>query len=81
MNKELFIVVLNWNGWNYTKPCLESIKQEPFDNYTIILVDNGSDKKKQKRLTNTVTNIISINYSLPIKRLFLKTPNQILGIF
>ena len=50
MNKELFIVVLNWNGWNYTKPCLESIKQEPFDNYTIILVDNGSDKKETEKI-------------------------------
>lgn len=50
MNKKLFIVVLNWNGWNYTKPCIESIRQEPFEDYTIILVDNGSDKEEIEKI-------------------------------
>lgn len=52
MKEELFIVVLNWNGWNYTESCLESIKQEPFDNYTIILVDNHSTVDELNKIDN-----------------------------
>lgn len=37
------IIVLNWNGWRDTIECLESLYQIDYPDYTIILVDNGSD--------------------------------------
>lgn len=42
ISSELFIIILNWNGWNDTKECLESVYNSSFSNFTVILVDNGS---------------------------------------
>lgn len=36
------IVVLNWNGWEDTIECLESLFQIYYDNFQVIVVDNGS---------------------------------------
>ena len=38
----VFIIILNWNGWKDTIECLESIQQLDYDNYRIVIVDNGS---------------------------------------
>ncbi|HPA07588.1 MAG TPA: glycosyltransferase family 2 protein [Methanoregulaceae archaeon] len=43
------IVILNWNGWQDTIECLESVFQMKYPNYAVILVDNGSkDNSLQK---------------------------------
>lgn len=36
------IVVLNWNGLEHTKVCLEHLRKVDYPNYEIIIVDNGS---------------------------------------
>ncbi len=36
------IVILNWNGFDDTVECLQSLRQVAYANYRIILVDNGS---------------------------------------
>lgn len=36
------IIILNWNGWRDTIECLESIYQNTYANYEVIVVDNGS---------------------------------------
>lgn len=36
------MVVLNWNAWDRTARCLESIKNLNYPNYEVIIVDNGS---------------------------------------
>jgi hypothetical protein len=38
----VFIIILNWNGWKDTVECLESIQQLDYDNYRVVVVDNGS---------------------------------------
>lgn len=43
------IIILNWNGWEDTIECLESLYQITHPNYDIIVVDNGSkDESIQK---------------------------------
>lgn len=37
------IIVLNWNKWQDTIECLESLYQITYPNYDVILVDNGSE--------------------------------------
>lgn len=45
----LFIVILNWNGWNDTEKCIDSVlKSDLHDEFTIVLVDNGSNSKEIK---------------------------------
>ena len=36
------IVILNWNGWEDTVECLESLRKITYPNYEVIVIDNGS---------------------------------------
>ncbi|KXA94988.1 hypothetical protein AKJ37_07130 [candidate division MSBL1 archaeon SCGC-AAA259I09] len=36
------IIVLNWNGWEDTIECLESVYHINYPNYEVVVVDNGS---------------------------------------
>lgn len=42
MNSVVYIIVLNWNGTEDTIACLSSIKNIDYNNYVVVLVDNGS---------------------------------------
>ena len=37
------IIILNWNGWEDTTECLESLRKITYPNYEVIVVDNGSE--------------------------------------
>jgi GT2 family glycosyltransferase len=39
---KVVIVILNWNGSEYTRGCLEAFQAVTYPNYEILLVDNGS---------------------------------------
>lgn len=39
---EVAIIILNWNGLNDTAECVESLKKLNYENYKVIVVDNGS---------------------------------------
>ena len=39
------IVILNWNGWEDTIECLESLYQISYSDYRVILVDNNSSNE------------------------------------
>ena len=43
MSSKVSIIIINWNGWEDTIECLESVLQINYDNYNIILVDNCSE--------------------------------------
>jgi GT2 family glycosyltransferase len=43
------IIVLNWNNWEDTIECLESLFQIDYPCYNVILVDNGSDDDSVSR--------------------------------
>ncbi len=40
--EQVCIIVLNWNGWKDTIECLESLRQQDYDSYRMVVVDNGS---------------------------------------
>lgn len=43
MNEPLvFIVILNWNGWQDTIECVESCRELSYPHFRILIVDNGS---------------------------------------
>lgn len=49
--KKVSIIILTWNGLSYTKQCLESLRTHTvFDDYEIIVVDNGSNDGTLKYL-------------------------------
>lgn len=46
------IIILNWNGWEDTLECLESLYQISYQNYHVIVVDNGSEDDSIERIKN-----------------------------
>lgn len=46
------IVILNWNGLEDTKLCLESVRNLDYPSYEIIVVDNGSSAAEKKYLSS-----------------------------
>lgn len=42
MEKLVSIIILNYNKYNYTLECLESLKNQTYQKFEVILVDNGS---------------------------------------
>ena len=52
MEPKVFIVIINWNGFADTFECIDSILKIKYSNYTILLVDNGSNKKEYEKITS-----------------------------
>ena len=46
----VYIIVLNWNGWQDTVECINSLNELSYDNYRLIVVDNGSKDGSVKKL-------------------------------
>ena len=47
---ELVIAVLNWNGYDLTRACVESLARHPGPAYRVLIVDNGSSEPEAERL-------------------------------
>lgn len=56
MNKKssvrVAVVVVNWNGLEDTLLCIDSLSRSDYTNYSIIVVENGSDDQSTDVLTN-----------------------------
>lgn len=50
MNPEVALIILNWNGWEDTIECLESLYQNKYPNYHVVLVDNHSMDDSLERI-------------------------------
>lgn len=51
-NPFVAIIILNWNGFNDTVECLNSLMKITYKNYRIILVDNCSKNNEADKLKN-----------------------------
>ena len=40
--RQVYIILLNWNQWKYTVECLTSLQALDYDDWTAIVLDNGS---------------------------------------
>ncbi len=50
-NRLVSIIILNWNGLDFTKQCIDSIRQNTdYKPFEIIVVDNGSGEEEIKQL-------------------------------
>ena len=50
MRPRVSVIILNWNGTQDSIECLQSFKQVTYDNYQLMLVDNGSEPEKLQEL-------------------------------
>ena len=44
------ISILNWNGWQDTLDCLESVRRLQYPNYLVVVADNGSGDNSAERI-------------------------------
>ncbi len=44
------VVILNWNGWKDTLPCLDSLQAERHADFDVFIIDNGSTDDSIARL-------------------------------
>lgn len=42
MSHKVYIIVVNWNGWQDTVECLESLMQLEYPDFRVVVCDNGS---------------------------------------
>jgi len=52
------VIILNWNGWDDTIECLESLYQIDYFNYDIVLVDNNSKDNSIHKIRDYCNGII-----------------------
>lgn len=58
------VVILNWNGWEDTIECLESLRLINYTNYNVILVDNGSEDESIEKIKKYAEGNILLNSNL-----------------
>jgi GT2 family glycosyltransferase len=50
INPKVSIIILNWNGWEDTIECLESLYKINYSNYEVFVVDNNSQNDSIKKI-------------------------------
>jgi len=53
---KVIIVILNWNNWQDTIECLESVNKSEYPNFVVIIVDNGSTNNSVKEIRRKFNN-------------------------
>ena len=65
MNKSIAITVLTWNDWENTIICLESIFQNTYQNFDVVLINNGSEKHHIEKIKDWALNKIEVSDNGP----------------
>ncbi len=50
----LAIIILNWNGWQDTIECLESLFKETWQQFSVVIIDNGSKDNSLKKIISWI---------------------------
>lgn len=61
MKPNVSIIILNWNGWKDTIECLESLYQNHYPNYEIILIDNASSDNSINKIKEYCKNDLKVH--------------------
>jgi len=77
MNSNVSIIILNWNGWEDTIECLESVYQIAYPSFEVIVVDNGSKDDSIQKINDYAEGKIRIKskffaYSQENKPIYVK---------
>lgn len=64
----VLITILNFNGWEETLPCMDTVLNQNYTNYHVLLIDNGSADESIEKLAHFESND---------KVTFLKNPKNL----
>jgi len=59
---QIDIVIPNWNGKDLLRACLDSLKQQSYTGYSVIVVDNGSDDGSKELLQYEYPEVLLISW-------------------
>ncbi|XOU94766.1 MAG: glycosyltransferase family 2 protein [Candidatus Kerfeldbacteria bacterium] len=59
-NPLVYIIILNWNGIKDTRECLKSLKKISYQNYKVILIDNGSENNEGELIKKEYSEFIHL---------------------
>ena len=57
MTPQIKILILNWNGIELLKPCLESVLKIDYANYSVLVIDNGSRDNSLEMVKENYTQV------------------------
>lgn len=60
MSRKVAVILVNWNSFQLTADCIESLAQMVYKDFDVIVVDNGSLDQSGQRLKEKYSNIILI---------------------
>jgi hypothetical protein len=50
------IIILNWNGWQDTLECFDSLSKITYPNYDVVILDNNSTNESVEKITGWIAN-------------------------
>ena len=56
------IIVLNWNGWRDTVECAESILNQRYPEYQLVIIDNGSSDDSVTQIKHWINDVKHIKF-------------------
>jgi GT2 family glycosyltransferase len=54
------VIVLNWNGLRYLGPCLDALLAQDYDNFEVLVVDNGSTDGSAGFVTESYPQVVLV---------------------
>lgn len=57
---KIAVIIVNWNGIKFLKPCLDSVFNQSFDGLEVILVDNGSTDESVEFIETNYKEVIVV---------------------
>lgn len=78
MNKRNYIITVNYNGWQDTIECMQSVLKNDYDNYQMIIIDNASVNNSVTEINHWIKNQVEnpISYAMfENEDLFYKSNN------
>lgn len=56
----LALIIVNWNSWDLLSQCLEKLKAQTFQDFTVLVVDNASEQPAPHGLLDHFSNVTLI---------------------
>ncbi|VBB09314.1 nucleotide-diphospho-sugar transferases [Lucifera butyrica] len=63
MSPKVYIIIVNWNGWQDTIECLESVFHNSYSNYQVIVCDNASEDMSLDKIKEWADGELTSNIS------------------
>lgn len=60
MNPLVAVITVNWNGLSDTRECLDSLKNQTYQNLRIVVVDNASDGDDAERISEAYGDVVTV---------------------